>query len=328
MSDSADVFVIIPFFQRRPGLLARAVASVAAQGFGARCHVIVVDDGSPVSAEDDLRSLTEAERAHVTVIRQPNGGAGAARNTGLDAVPPHARVVAFLDSDDTWSGDHLARALQAVENGAELYFAQTAGMDDEVGPPSGAAWPGPAETRAAFAVPDSVVLNEQFLAYTIRRGLPLQTLVVQASLCRAVRFATHLHRAGEDLTFTLALARVSRLSVFSRRAEAQLGRGVNIYRSTLEHGSPEAIPRLLDEVQSRLDLAAQVRGEPMLVRENDKMCELTLSGLAVQVLAAARRGRVRSLLRVARYVATTPSIAAPLTKEAFRACFGRVRSPS
>jgi succinoglycan biosynthesis protein ExoW len=327
MPETADLFVIIPFFQRTPGLLARAVRSVLAQGFGARCHVIVVDDSSPCSAEQDLAGLAPEERATITVIRQPNGGAGAARNTGLDAVPANARVVAFLDSDDAWSEDHLTRALAAIEAGAELYFAKTAGMDD-LDAPSDEAWPGAAEIRSPFAVPDTHVLNERFLAYTIRRGLPLQTLVVRSTLCRSIRFATHLHRAGEDLTFTLALTRVSQLNVFSNRVEASLGRGVNIYRSTLTHGSPDAIPRLLDEVQSRLDLASQVRGVPLLVTENAKMRSMTLSGLAVQMLHAARRGRVRSLLRIARYVAVTPTIAGPLARETVRACLGRIRSPS
>jgi succinoglycan biosynthesis protein ExoW len=327
MPETADLFVIIPFFQRTPGLLARAVRSVLAQGLGARCRVIVVDDSSPCSAEQDLAGFAPEDRATVTIIRQPNGGAGAARNTGLDAVPAHARVVAFLDSDDAWSEDHLARALAAIDAGAELYFAKTAGMDD-LDAPSDDAWPGKAETQSSFTVPDTITLNEQFLAYTIRRGLPLQTLVVRAALCRSIRFATHLHRAGEDLTFTLALTRVSRLNVFSDRVEASLGRGVNIYRSTLTHGSPDAIPRLLDEVQSRLDLANQVREVPLLARENARMRTMTLSGLAVQMLHAARRGRVRSLMRIARYVAVTPTIVGPLAKETVRACLGRIRSPS
>lgn len=325
MSDSADVFVIIPFFQRTSGLLARAVASIAAQGMGGRCHTIIVDDSSPRPGEEELKDLPADVRTNVTLIHQPNGGAGAARNTGLDAVPPHAKFVAFLDSDDTWAPEHLSRALAVLEAGAELYFAKTVGVDD-VDPPSDSSWPGAVQTRSPYPVPDTVTLNEEFLAYTIRRGLPLQTLVVQAGLCRPVRFATHLHRAGEDLTFTLTLTRASKLSVFSRRVEATLGRGVNIYRSTLAHGSPEAIPRLLDEVQSRLDLARQVREVPMLVRENAKMRDLTLSGLAVQMLHAARRGRVQSLMRIARYMVVRPTVACALAVETVRACFGRVRT--
>src|ERR1700754_3824 len=107
----AQVAVILPFYQRKVGLLARAVRSALAQQDCA-VRLIVVDDGSPRDAMEDLKDLSAEEMSHVTLLRQPNGGPGKARNTGLAAVPPEIGFIAFLDSDDQWAVDHLARALR------------------------------------------------------------------------------------------------------------------------------------------------------------------------------------------------------------------------
>jgi glycosyltransferase involved in cell wall biosynthesis len=54
----------------------------------------------------------------VKVVRQPNAGAYAARNTGLD----HATgdLVAFFDSDDLWLPHHLARCAAALTRHPEV----------------------------------------------------------------------------------------------------------------------------------------------------------------------------------------------------------------
>ena len=99
MTDVADVTVVIPAFQAE-NTIDRALASVLAQTVLPRA-VIVVDDGST----DGTMAAAEAWRAKIDkidlrVVRQPNAGAGAARNRALrDA---KTRYVAFLDSDDTW----------------------------------------------------------------------------------------------------------------------------------------------------------------------------------------------------------------------------------
>nr|WP_315247519.1 glycosyltransferase family 2 protein [uncultured Albidiferax sp.] len=114
--------VIIPYYQNKPGILSKALISIAAQKSSPiPVHVIVIDDASPVSFEFELKSIGPID-CKVQVITQANGGLGAARNTDLNHVPVGIRYIAFLDSDDEWSQNHLARSTEALGAGYDFYF--------------------------------------------------------------------------------------------------------------------------------------------------------------------------------------------------------------
>ena len=85
---AADVTVVIPV-RDRAELLAQCLA-----GLGRDYPVVVVDDGS-----DDPHAIADVAAANGArlVRRTANGGAGAARNTGLAEV--ESSLVAFVDSD-------------------------------------------------------------------------------------------------------------------------------------------------------------------------------------------------------------------------------------
>ena len=92
--------VVIPLFNNRE-TIGRAVRSVLAQR-GPGLELIVVDDGS---ADDSLAALAGVSDPRLRTIRQENGGAGAARDTGI-AAAAHPWV-ALLDADDFWLDGHL-----------------------------------------------------------------------------------------------------------------------------------------------------------------------------------------------------------------------------
>jgi succinoglycan biosynthesis protein ExoW len=121
--DDGDVAVIIPYYQRDSGILARALASVFRQQDCPPVWVIIVDDASPAPPEPELEGLGTDARARVTIVKQRNLGPGQARNTGLATVPNSAAYVAFLDSDDVWREGHLSRAVAALSEGLDFYFA-------------------------------------------------------------------------------------------------------------------------------------------------------------------------------------------------------------
>jgi glycosyltransferase involved in cell wall biosynthesis len=105
------VSVIIPTYERAEATTV-ALRSVLAQRT-APAEVIVVDDGSsdPYVLPADLEGA-----ALVRVLRlEANMGAAAARNAGVAAAA--GEWLAFLDSDDRWMPDKLARQAAFAEAG-------------------------------------------------------------------------------------------------------------------------------------------------------------------------------------------------------------------
>jgi glycosyltransferase involved in cell wall biosynthesis len=113
------VSVLLPVFNRA-GWVGRAIESVLAQTHPA-VELIVVDDGSTDETPAVIRGFSDKVR----MLRQPNLGPYAARNLALG----HARgdLVAFMDSDDRWHPDKLARQLPLLARPAVgLVYADAA----------------------------------------------------------------------------------------------------------------------------------------------------------------------------------------------------------
>ncbi len=89
--------VIIPVYNVKD-YLERCVDSVLEQ-IPAGCEIILVDDGSTDGVCPDICDRYGAAHPEIIrVIHQPNGGLGAARNTGIEQAAGDYLV--FLDSDD------------------------------------------------------------------------------------------------------------------------------------------------------------------------------------------------------------------------------------
>jgi glycosyltransferase involved in cell wall biosynthesis len=84
--------------------LAEAVESVLAQTL-APAEIIVVDDGSM----DDTCRVAASFGSRVRLIEQATIGPPATRNTGIRYA--NAEYITFLDADDRWHPDKLARQL-------------------------------------------------------------------------------------------------------------------------------------------------------------------------------------------------------------------------
>jgi glycosyltransferase involved in cell wall biosynthesis len=105
----SSVTVIIPAYNSVP-FLEETVASALAQSDPPE-RIVIVDDGSP---DESFALAQRLERAHPTVqaLQRPNGGAGAARNTGL--AQAETAFVLFLDADDRLLPDAIAPAAGPV----------------------------------------------------------------------------------------------------------------------------------------------------------------------------------------------------------------------
>ena len=120
--DPPRIGVVIPYFQREPGLLQRALRSISEQQYSP-VQVVVVDDGSPLAAHDEITAALRSSLPGLTVIRQANQGVAAARNAALDAIADEVSAIAFLDSDDYWEASHLRNAALALTSGADFFFS-------------------------------------------------------------------------------------------------------------------------------------------------------------------------------------------------------------
>jgi succinoglycan biosynthesis protein ExoW len=249
------VAVIIPYFQRDPGILARALASVREQVLprGWRVHVYVVDDGSPRPARADL-----SDAAGVTLIAQANAGPGAARNAALDRMwgDGGADLVAFLDSDDIWQPSHLTDAIAALEAGYDFYCCDNSRPGDvglfsertHVLRDGGAALAarstlidpeGPVRGFAARALCDEIAVD--YLSHT-------STVVARADFVRDLRFDPDLRSAGEDRMFWLELGLAGVRIAISWRCNVICGTGVNLFFAAYDWNAPQTLEKFASQL--------------------------------------------------------------------------------
>jgi glycosyltransferase involved in cell wall biosynthesis len=121
LSNPPQVSVIVPVFNSK-ATIQRAMDSVAGQTF-TDFETIVVDDGSTDGSAD---IVTRCGGERITLIRhQQNRGAAAARNTAIAAAQGH--WIAFLDSDDAWKPDKLARQLSVLKRSDRAIAACASG---------------------------------------------------------------------------------------------------------------------------------------------------------------------------------------------------------
>lgn len=130
MSGSGAPFfsVIMPVYNHA-AYVGAAIESVMTQSFG-DWELIVVDDGSTDGGPKIIEGLAHDD-PRIRFIRQENAGPAAARNHALK----HARAhwLAYLDSDDLWYEDALARYRAAISQSpdAEFFYGYRDRLDSD-----------------------------------------------------------------------------------------------------------------------------------------------------------------------------------------------------
>lgn len=126
------VSVIIPVHNRRT-LIGATLRSALAQTYP-RTELLVIDDGSDDGTADEVASTFGTA---VQLIRLPiNQGRSAARNIGWAAA--RGEFVAFLDSDDLWAPDKLARQIPCFADPGVALVHCRMGVVDAAGLPMAA----------------------------------------------------------------------------------------------------------------------------------------------------------------------------------------------
>ncbi|MDL0145388.1 glycosyltransferase family 2 protein [Halobacterium salinarum] len=111
-TESPQVSVIIPTYNRAE-VVSRAVDSVLGQSLQ-DFEIIVVDDGS---SDETKRVIDDFEDRRVEYIYQSNQGANTARNRGIKEST--GEYISFLDSDDEFKREYLAKSVEAISSGSE-----------------------------------------------------------------------------------------------------------------------------------------------------------------------------------------------------------------
>ena len=119
------VSVIIPAF-KVADFIAETISSVLNQSVS-NYEIIVINDGSP---DTELLERNMSPFAYsLTYIKQPNRGAGAARNAGLQLA--RGEFVAFLDGDDLWLPNFLEEQLRLIrsDGGFDMVYADAINLE-------------------------------------------------------------------------------------------------------------------------------------------------------------------------------------------------------
>ncbi len=109
------ISVVMPVYNAA-ATLDQTLASLFHQNFRA-FEIVIIDDGS--TDDSFSRLLAHAARdERIRLIGRSNGGVSSARNLGVDL--SKAPLIAFIDADDIWAPDKLARHLTLHHASPEL----------------------------------------------------------------------------------------------------------------------------------------------------------------------------------------------------------------
>lgn len=242
-----SVWVVVPYYQRSAGLLSRAIRSALSQT-SRPAGILVVDDGSAVPATEELRELTPGERALVRLIEQDNRGPAAARNRALDALPDSAELVAFLDSDDTWSREYLETALRILDQDYDLVLSNWTSFETDI---DAYQWLGRFDRRKfkPSALPHVYDAGEQLAEMQIRTPLGrLSATVLRRSALKNIRFDAQFRHACEDRKFVLEIAKQGARAAFQSKPMCHAGRGYNLF-SSVKWGTRPSLQVHIDRIR-------------------------------------------------------------------------------
>ena len=186
----AEVSVVVPT-HNRSSLLALTLQSVLWQR-DVDLEVVVVDDGS---TDDTAEAVARLRDGRVRVVRHERPqGVAAARNRGAEEAT--AEWITFLDDDDLWAPDKLARQLQAArEAGRSWAYTGAVSIDDEL------------EVLGGMPPPSPERIVELLPRFDAVPGGGSNVVVHRDTLARAGRFDSRL-RNTEDWEMWIRLAKL------------------------------------------------------------------------------------------------------------------------
>ena len=193
----ATVSAIIPTYNEAE-LVVAAVKSALQQSWPSM-EVIVIDDGST----DDTRALLEPLSNRIRYVFQSNAGRPAARNRGLALAT--GEFVAFLDADDVWYPEKIARQLAGLKRHPEAGWAYCrAHLTDQKGTIlKSSFWPD------SFGTGQIGVSNIEDALMAGNLEIHTSTIVVRRDLLRSVGNFDESLATAQDTNMWIRIAHLS-----------------------------------------------------------------------------------------------------------------------
>lgn len=127
--DNHLVSIVIPAFNAER-FISRTLHCAQTQTYE-HIEIIIVDDGS-TDRTWDIVSAAAAADSRIRVIRQPNQGVAAARNTGIAAA--RGNFIAPLDADDLWHPENISKQVEVMKGGGDrlgVVYAWSCEIDED-----------------------------------------------------------------------------------------------------------------------------------------------------------------------------------------------------
>ena len=126
MTDLPLISVIVPVY-RVEAYLDRCIRSLVEQTYS-NLEILLVDDGSPDGSGRLCDTWADKDN-RIRVIHKENAGAGAARNTALDAA--RGELIGFVDSDDYLHPNFYAHLYSLITAGADIAECEIGITEDD-----------------------------------------------------------------------------------------------------------------------------------------------------------------------------------------------------
>lgn len=183
----ARVSVIIPVYNGA-ATVGRALESVFAQSF-TDYEIVAVNDGST----DETASVLAGYGDRIRVVTQSNRGLPGARNAGIRVAS--GEYFAFLDDDDEWMPEKLARSVAMLDQDPDCALAYTGALRVDL-----AGTPMPNQESKTWGIESPTFAEMLERPWNV---VPSQVMARRSTLERCGGFEERLVGACEDIYFIL-----------------------------------------------------------------------------------------------------------------------------
>ncbi len=220
------VSIIVPVYNAG-AYIEETIAMVRAQSYQ-NWELLLVDDCSSDDSRAKIERCMEDGDGKVRLIaKDVNEGAARARNTGI--AEAKGRYIAFLDADDVWMADKLARELSFMENKQAAFVFTAYEFGDEKAKPTGKVVHVPETISYKQALSRTVIFSSTVLIDTGQTGKELIRMPDVKSEDTAAWWRILRKFTGYGLDEVLTIYRRPPKSLSSNKVEA-VRRIWNLYR--------------------------------------------------------------------------------------------------